>query len=221
MPFNDPHTAAPGLWALRVEDSMGFEFSVAPASLVYQERQCLEDMLLWKYRVEFGESTLCNHGRFHPKYSRSGPRKSAKRGEKLPTGQTNPAGGPSVLPLLLNGKPQDSDWMGLSWVALEPLRSIDQRSIVKKSGLYKILDSSTYQLLYVGETRGLSNRIKAHSLGSWGHFDPLVSYHVLADNILDHQLREMETDLIGSYYEISGKPPVFQYGKKPAQLSKT
>ena len=221
MPFNDPHTAAPGHWVLRVENGMTFECSAAPTGLGYQERQCLEDMLLWKHRVEFGESTLCNHGRFHPNYSRSGSRKSGKRGEKLPLGEINLESGSSAQSLQLNGKPQDSNWMGLSWSRLEALRTIDSHAISEKSGLYKILDVSTHQLLYVGETRKLRNRIKAHSLRSWGHFEPLASYHAIADDVLDHQLREMETDLIGSYYEISGKPPVFQYGKKPEQLSDT
>jgi hypothetical protein len=218
MPFNDPHTAAPGHWVLRVENGMTFECSAAPSELGHQERQCLEDMLLWKHRVEFGESTLCNHGRFHPNYSRSGSRESGKRGEKLPRGEINPASGSSTQPLQLNGKPQDIDWMGLSWSNMVELYTIDHLSIPEKNGLYKLLDVADSRLLYVGETRQLQNRIKSHSLKSWGHFEPLVSYHVLADDVLDHHLREMETDLIGSYYKISGKPPVFQYGKKPEQL---
>ncbi len=65
-PWNDPHTAAPLLWAYRYEDGMEFELSVAPAHLDVQMRQCYEDVLLYLHRLEFGHSTLCNHGRRHP-----------------------------------------------------------------------------------------------------------------------------------------------------------
>jgi hypothetical protein len=69
-PWNDPHTAASGLWAWRVEEKLEYEFSVASKSLGYAERQCYEDILLYGYRLERGESTLCNHGRFHRWWSR-------------------------------------------------------------------------------------------------------------------------------------------------------
>ena len=60
-PWNDPHTAAPSLWAFRHEDGMEFEVSVAVADdLTAQLRQCYEDALLYLHRREFGHSTLCN-----------------------------------------------------------------------------------------------------------------------------------------------------------------
>lgn len=214
IPFNDPHTAAPSLWILRVEEGMTFECSAAPTNAASQERRALEDMLLWKHRLERGESTLCNHGRFHPRYFRSGDRKTGKRGGKLPTGQTNPASGPSAPPLRPHGKPQDSDWMGLAWSSLEVLRGIDLSSIPRGIGLYKIVDAIRGRLLYVGESKQLRKRIKAHSFKTWGDDEPLVSYHVLDNNVLDHQRREMETDLIGGYYAAFGMAPKFQYGKQ-------
>jgi hypothetical protein len=92
-PWNDPHTAAPLLWAFRHEDNMSFELSVTVADLPVQMRQCYEDVLLYQHRQEFGHSTLCNHGRRHPWWSRSSNRKDAnanfqiatqQRGEGLP-----------------------------------------------------------------------------------------------------------------------------------------
>jgi hypothetical protein len=82
-PWNDPHTAAPLLWAFRHEDSMEFELSVAVADLDVQMRQCYEDVLLYLHRLEFGRSTLCNHGRRHPWWSRASNRKDARPAHRL------------------------------------------------------------------------------------------------------------------------------------------
>ena len=113
MPFNDPHTAAPGHWALRVEEGLAFECSAAAVSLAKADRLGLEDRLLWMYRVEQGASTLCNHGRFHARYTKSKSRSSGKRGAKLPPDEANPAGGSSQRPLQLQAAPRARDWMGL------------------------------------------------------------------------------------------------------------
>jgi hypothetical protein len=104
--------------------------------------------------------------------------------------------------------------MGLAWSSLEVLNGIDLSSIPKDIGLYKIVDAIRGRLLYVGESKRLRKRIKAHSLKTWGDDEPLVSYHVLDNDILDHQRREMETDLIGGYYAAFGMAPKFQYGKQ-------
>jgi hypothetical protein len=34
-PWNDPHTAAPALWAFRIEDGLQYELSVAECELEY------------------------------------------------------------------------------------------------------------------------------------------------------------------------------------------
>jgi hypothetical protein len=64
MPFNDPHTAAPNLWAWRQEEHWAYECSAATFLKSRLERKAMECFLLWKYRLEKGESTLSNHGRF-------------------------------------------------------------------------------------------------------------------------------------------------------------
>ena len=58
MPWNDPHTAAPNLWAWRQEKGWDYEVSVASTpELTRQNREGLECLLLWQYRLEKGEST--------------------------------------------------------------------------------------------------------------------------------------------------------------------
>ena len=60
-PWNDPHTAAPALWAWKIENGCRYEVSVFAIDLETRERQCLEDILLYQYRLEAKESTLANH----------------------------------------------------------------------------------------------------------------------------------------------------------------
>ena len=114
MPWNDPHTAAPSLWAWHNAEHYEDQCSAAPLDLSSQNRRGTESFLLYKYRQERRESTLCNFGRFHPRYTKSTNRKKNSRGGKLPEWQNdNLAGLPSIAPLEVAGKPGDSDWMKL------------------------------------------------------------------------------------------------------------
>jgi hypothetical protein len=119
MPFNDPHTAGPSLWAWRDAEGHQFECSAAPVDLDTRDRLGLEAWLLWQHRLEHG-STLCNFGRFHPHYSKSRDRKTQRRGGRLGHGAVNPAGGPTSTPLRLLGQPVSTDWMGLTWSTWAP-----------------------------------------------------------------------------------------------------
>jgi predicted GIY-YIG superfamily endonuclease len=213
MPFNDPHTAAQSLWILRMEEKMGFECSASSTSLTEDKRRGLEHMLLWKYHSEKGQSLLCSHGRFHTRYFRSGSRKSGKRGGLLPPGRTNPAGGPSSRPLVLTGQPWAHDWMGLRWSPAINLLRKELASVPTTSGLYKLREASQNRLLYVGETKNLHARLCSHVTAKWSNLNPEASFYALDRNVLDHQRRELETDLLGAYYEMLGEPPCFQYGK--------
>jgi hypothetical protein len=66
-PWNDPHTAAPILWAYRIENAYAFEISAAEINLSYAERQCFEDYLIYSHRKFYNYSTLANFGVAHPK----------------------------------------------------------------------------------------------------------------------------------------------------------
>ena len=125
MPFNDPHTAAAAHWALRDGEGMQFEFSAAPTDLPEGNRKGLECYLLWQYRLAHGESTLCNHGRFPKNYSRPSNRGKGRRGGRLPEGQSNLAGGPSMPPLQGRGTFLDQGWMGLRWSGAKPLEALE------------------------------------------------------------------------------------------------
>jgi len=200
MPFNDPHTAAPNLWAWHDAKGYQFECSVASTHLSDAERQILECYLLWQYRLEKGESTLCNHGRFHQRYRKSRNRSTGDRGGSLPMGEVNPAGGPSMVPLPMHGKPVDRDWMKLEWSESKPLTRTHIRAFSKGMGLYKVLSNDRIATHYIGQSTNLQNRLMSHALRDWPA-DPLFACSLITTPVPDYQLHEWENDLIGFFWQ--------------------
>ncbi len=218
MPFNDPHTAAPSLWALRHAEHVNFECSAAPVDMPKRKREGLECYLLWKYRTERCESTLCNHGRFHRLYQKSGPRSSQRRGGLLTDGQLNRAGDPSIPPLIYQGRPFEVEWMGLQWSALKTLVLQELIKLPQVPGVYKVLVIGSEELLYVGQTMDLKSRLLTHSRAGWGGSDAIFSFSSFPKLILAHQLKEIENDLIGGFYNLTKDVPRFQFfAKSPRQ----
>src|SRR5450755_3280240 len=190
MPFNDPHTAAPSLWTWRHAEQLEFECSAAslvPANGIEEaekHRKGLEFFLLWQYRLEFGASTRCNHGRFHPRYSKSKARKNHFRGNRLADGVPDElAGGPSLPPLQHMATPHEPNWMGLQWSPAELLAQSTLRDVPTCPGAYKILDGGTSELLYVGETKSLRERMAAHKKKNWQCQAPIFSFVALNASI--------------------------------------
>ncbi len=217
MPFNDPHTAAPSLWAWRHAEGFAFECSVAPVQLAEDEeearrlREGLEFYLLWLYRLEFGSSTRCNHGRFHPRYRKSTDRKKGVRGDRIPDNNpSNPAGGPSLPPLPLLPSPVDERWMGLTWHPVLPLQPPVVKTVGRGPGVYKILDSEKKQLLYIGESQDLRDRLLQHVKKSWQRCAPQFSFVRLPEDTPGYQRREIENDLLGGFYAQTRQIPTFQ-----------
>ena len=188
MPFNDPHTAAPSLWAWRDAEDIEFEVSTASVNLEKRLREGLECYLLWQYRLEAGESTLCNHGRFHPSYKKSRNRSTSMRGYRLPAGEVNPAGGASVRPLVLQKKPSDNDWMGLQWSDADELKSKNMELVPKANGLYKLMGGE--QLLYIGQTTNLRNRLISYLGKKWDGKLIKFSFHHIPEPLQPYQLKE-------------------------------
>lgn len=197
MPWNDPHTAAPNLWAWKQDKKWKYEVSVATTSLSRQNRMALECFLLWCYRLERGESTLCNHGRFHPDYTKSSDKSTNRRGRKLGENEKrNPSWGPSHQPLISKDDYLSIDWMSLQWTEYQS--NNEDNDIPSNAGIYKIIDSDSLDLLYVGESQNLINRLTSHKR----RFpNSLFSYVEIPSEIPKYQRLEIENDLIGHYYE--------------------
>lgn len=202
-PWNDPHTAASILWAYRHEDRFEFEVSVAVAHLITPVRQCYEDYLLYLHRIHHGHSTLSNHGRLHPLWTR-------------PTNRTNGiAAKRRDVPVLYPSLPvafgdddfAGSHWLDLEWTEFHPLDDLKEPD---KPGVYRIERDS--KLIYCGQSSNLLSRIHTHS-NDPRFIDSAVSVHEM-EAPTSHQLKERETDLIGAYFASAGVPPIHQYRPK-------
>jgi len=252
MPWSDPHTEAPALWALKTEwlsdreeemrlaagsapvpeteiaghegsadepsftgDALPeepsiFECSCAPLDASDSSRRGMESFLLYRYRQESGESPLCSLGRFPARYRRSSTKKEGRRGGKLADGQKdNPAGGPSQLPLIPSGIPGEQEWMGLAWSAPAPLDAEHIKNVHDSQGLYLLLDGT--EVILIGKAENISSQLAGQAKRAWEGGAITFSYHAIENPMLPHQLRELETDLVGNYYEQYRKSPVFQF----------
>lgn len=212
MPWSEPHTESPGLWAWHDAEGYEYECSAAPLDASTNGRRGMEAFLLYRYRQERGESPLCNFGRFHPRYRRSTTRKENVRGGKLAEGQKdNPAGGPGLLPLTPAGVPGDRNWMGLSWSIPEPLVPEKIQGVPERQGVYIMSDAGSQEIVSIGQSMNCARRLLDNSSRSWDDSEILFSYHIPEKPVPQHQLRELEGDLIGNYYEQHRKAPVFQF----------
>ena len=160
MPFNDPHTAAPKLWSFRRAEGLNYELSAAVFEAEEPNRLGLECHLLWRYRTEYGASTLCNFGRLAPGYRTSRNRKTGLRGGVIPDGPPVEADG-SLSALPLQGRPDSSDWMGLDWS--EPAHLCQETTVPSLSGpgLYRLMRGDG-GVVYFGQTDDLADRLLTH-----------------------------------------------------------
>src|SRR5437763_12497247 len=78
MPYRDPHTAAPALWALRHSLHCDFEVSVVPVAGSTQWRKGLEALAISLYRQEHRQSPSFEFGRMPLGY-RMSSQNNAKR----------------------------------------------------------------------------------------------------------------------------------------------
>ena len=172
----------------------------------------MESYLLYRYRQERGESTLCNVGRFQPRYWKSTNRKDNLRGGKLEAGhRDNPAGGPSLPPLPATGTPGQPGWMGLLWSGCEMLAPEQTITAPAGPGLYLLCDAGSQEICYIGQSGNCAKRLLDHAKKSWDEKDLRFSCHLLERPVLPHQLKEMENDLIGNYFEHYRKAPEYQF----------
>jgi len=212
MPWNDPDTSAAALWAWRDAEGFAYECSAAPLDASPAGRRAMESFLLYQYRQEVGESPLCNFGRFHPRYRKSTNKKENLRGGKLKEDhKDNPAGWPSIPPLPPVGKPGDENWMDLEWTEGKTLTAENIENVAPGAGLYLLMDAGTDEILYIGQSEDCRKRLLGHSRKEWDERGIRFSYQILGERVLLHNLRELENDLIGNFFENSRKSPEFQF----------
>jgi hypothetical protein len=224
MPYRDPHTAAPALWAL-VQSARGeFEVAGLPVAEDAQWRRGLEAVTLALYRQRTGASPAANFGRMPAGYVMS----SANNARLVATGKrfrggvaqtTDASHIPGVAPVgPLEGDPQGPRWCGHAWSDWAPLADLPEAGA---SGLYRIRGRAS-GLVYIGEG-AIRARVRAHRQKAAA--EPLTATRqgrVLADASpleyaavdgpwLPHQRLELETDLIAAHVLELGRVPSAQF----------
>tara|TARA_B100000949_G_C14011114_1_gene337315 strand:- start:41 stop:472 length:432 start_codon:yes stop_codon:yes gene_type:complete len=140
---------------------------------------------------------------------KSTDRRKGFRGYRLSDGEPdNTAGGASVAPLKTQGSPLDPDWMGLRWYRTD-FSALQPSSVSANPGVYLIFNDETRETLYIGQTTNLLRRLATHRTKAWGCSASFL--YTTMDGTLPHQLKELENDLIGAYFDQTGLVPEYQF----------
>jgi hypothetical protein len=225
MPYRDPHTAGPALWALYHQTGEDFEVSVVPVEGSTPWRKGLEAMAIALYRQECGRSPTVAFGRMPAGYRASSPynRRLLAAGRVFrgsPTEERDASHAPGMPPLgPLTGDPHGVGWGGHVWSPWVPLEEIAAYR-PQGSGLYRIRGRERGGLKYLGQG-SIAQRLLAHLAKTrvpdhpQGQLltaaAPLECSWVVNDKWLSHQRLELENDLIASHLFVTGEIPVGQF----------
>lgn len=224
MPYRDPHTAGPALWAL-VQSGAILEVSTATVEGSTPWRKGLEAVAIALYRQQHRRSPTVNFGRMPTGYTMSSGNNARlvsagkrSRGSTTPNAHTCHAPGVEP-PGALDGTPQASEWVGLRWSNWQPLAAA-AASIGRASGLYRIRGEEGDDLLYIGEGV-IGSRLAAHLRKCdeennvqgeiFASAMRLECSYVANGSWLDHQRLEVENDLIAAHILVTGRVPEGQF----------
>lgn len=213
MPYRDPHTAAPCLWAVRQEYGPSFEISVStpPIAEEPQPRKGFEEYLIASYRKEARESPTANFGRMIPGYEISSYREDGFTGGPVSPEEEDAHTAEGIGPLNWDhaDDPLDSNWMGIDWSTPSTLESIPME-IPESTGVYRIWNPETpLPLEYIGESKNLRQRLLKHRRNRDEQLK--YSYAHLHDHNASHKRAEAETDLLGAHWQATNQSPRDQF----------
>lgn len=224
MPYRDPHTAGPALWALRQLDERPFEVSVAVVEDSTPWRKGLEALAIGLYRQEAKCSPTVNFGRMPCGYRMSSANNArlvavGKRFRGGPTAHQDKSHHPGVAPAgPLEGSPLESTWCGHEWSPWTALEKAIHTIPTQCTGLYR-LRGERPGLVYIGQGR-IRARLRAHAAkmkdsdhcqgAIFAAARPLQVSWVAASR-LAHQRLKLETDLIGAYVFTQTAVPEAQF----------
>jgi hypothetical protein len=226
MPYGDPHTAGPALWALRHATGCEFEVSVAPIEGSTPWRKGLEAVAIALYRQERSCSPTVEFGRVLPGYRPSSGNSArlvaaGKRFRGGPFSESHARHQPGIPPSgPLAGGPQDAHWSGHAWTRWLPLAEIVHEAAPGGSGLYRIRGAEPRTLLYVGQgkipDRPLAHLAKAavSEHGQGRIFAAQARWEcswIINNDWLSHQRLELENDLIAAHVLETGTIPAAQF----------
>lgn len=226
MPYRDPHTVAPALWALRHATDCEFEVSVAVVVGSTPWRKGMEAVAIGLYRQEHGQSPTVEFGRMPTGFRRSPPNnarlvKLGKRYRGGPCDDNLPSHALGLPPVgTLTGSPQSPEWSNRNWSEWTPLTRMALARQPTERGLYRIRGDEQSSLLYIGQgaipTRPLAHLAKIgtpwRSQGViFGSASRLEFSWVLNAEWLPHHRLELENDLIAAHMVVTGEIPRAQF----------
>lgn len=227
MPYNDPHTLGPALWALKQLEQSDYEASVAPLPTASTPlRKGLECVVIAQHRQIHGYSPSFNFGRMPVGYSKStqNNRKLVAKGKRqrgAATKEQLPCHVEGIGPTgSLGGLISGESLLGLSWT--EWMSAIDVIDMLSGDvvGLYRLRRKSMGQLLYVGQGK-VRERVKVHVKKSEKPEHPqartfsdpqyIELSYVSRSDLAEHQRLEIENDLIAAHVLGMGTAPAAQF----------
>lgn len=224
MPYRDPHTAGPGLWALRQSSPQPFEVEFCPVDGTTAWRKGLEAAAIAVHRQEHQRSPTLNFGRMPAGFRMSSGNnarlvKAGKRFRGGPDEAVTESNEPGIPPI----GPLDSDttsgrWGGHTWTPWMTLDTTALQTLGPTDGLYRIRGNDE-RLVYIGEgairSRLLAHLAKLNSPSPQGRAllaaSPVTFSAVANSTWRRHQRLELETDLIGANVVSAHGPPAAQF----------
>jgi len=227
MPYRDPHTAAPALWALRHAGGCDFEVSTAAIDGSTHWRKGMEALAIAEYRAVHGASPTIEFGRMLPGYRPSSPNNAVlvKLGKRVRGGACEDSnlpchavGVPPAGPLI--GSPQSSEWNNHHWSEWMSREDLKLAKLRGGAGLYRIRGDEQDSLLYIGQGI-VPGRPLAHiaKIGMpwrpqgviFGSASRLECSWVLNGEWLPHHRLELKNDLIAAHMIATGDVPRAQF----------
>lgn len=212
MPYSDPHTGSPALWAIVDRHGPGFEISAASPDGAgdRQQRHAIEDTLIALHRRETQLNPVGNFGRMPPGYSKSKrASKETRGGRHSDDTYRSYRNGADPLPWEHPDEITSGEWMGLEWSHPYRLDEAPDESPIA-SGLYRIWDPDDYPPLeYIGQSNNLRSRLNRHRRNRSSRL--LVAHVNRPDLDADHKRSQAETDLLGAHWLACRKAPKSQY----------
>jgi len=217
MPYADPHTAAPALWAYLADGGGSIEISFAIYEGDKQTRMSHEAVLISQLRDSVGESPLASFGRMPNGWIKStGNNRSLTNSGKRHRGERDPSQVriPSIKSSLdISKSTTHEKWGNLGWSSWN-----EQPPTEAFNGIYRIRESNRTSLTYIGEGV-VSNRLRSHLKKGIDQFHRQFEFFsqsiefswVATPELTSTQRKELENDLIASHFLFTGLCPPAQF----------
>lgn len=225
MPYRDPHTAGPALWALRHSTGCEFEVSFALFDGPTPLRKGFECVAISLYRQVWHRSPTIQFGRMPAGYRMSSSNNARliqadKRFRGGPTTQRDASHLCSIPPVgALDGDPQGGCWCRHAWSNWTSVHDALELIPLGSKGLYRIRRPGNLGLLYIGQGN-IRNRLMTHlqkigiprySRQAAIFAGALDCSWVINEAWHEHERLELENDLIAAYVLAMHNVPAAQF----------